>query len=132
MNFTAEQIAKAKASKSAEELLAYAEEIGCKLTEEEAKYYFEQWHKEGELADEELDNVAGGTCYGDGWDGVERPIVSGFNTCGYFQRLDVTFDVNCSNCWFYSGRVNGKTISGVSGWCTHPNRIKGRDKVNSD
>ena len=60
MNFTQEQLTKAKAAKSAEELLALAKENGLELTEEEAKNYFEQWHKKGELADEELDNVSGG------------------------------------------------------------------------
>ena len=60
MNFTPEQITKAKAAKSVEELLALAKENGMELTEEEAKNYFEQWHKEGELADDELDNVSGG------------------------------------------------------------------------
>ena len=60
MNFTQEQLTKAKAAKSVEELLALAKENGLELTEEEAKNYFEQWHKEGELADEELNNVAGG------------------------------------------------------------------------
>ncbi len=64
MNFTPEQITKAKAAKSAEELRTFAKENGLDLTEEEAKNYFEQWHKEGELADEELDNVSGG-CGGD-------------------------------------------------------------------
>ena len=60
MNFTNEQLTKAKQAKSAEELLTYANEIGYKLTEEEAAKYFAEWHKEGEIADEELDNVSGG------------------------------------------------------------------------
>ena len=62
MNFTPEQLTKAKAAKSVEELLAIAKENGMELSEEEAKNYFEQWHKEGEIADDELDNVAGGIC----------------------------------------------------------------------
>ena len=37
MNFTNEQILKAKEAKSAEELLALAKENGVELTEEEAK-----------------------------------------------------------------------------------------------
>ena len=60
MNFTQEQLTKARQAKSAEELLTYAKEISYPLTEEEAKHYFEQWHKEGALADDELDNVSGG------------------------------------------------------------------------
>ena len=66
MKLTQEQLTKAKAAKSVEELLALAKENGLELTEEEAKNYFEQWHKEGELADEELNNVAGGACYSSG------------------------------------------------------------------
>ena len=60
MNFTNEQLAKAKAAKSAKELFELAKESGFELTEEEAKKYFAIFHKDGDLADEELDNVAGG------------------------------------------------------------------------
>ena len=60
MKFTEEQIAKMKAATSAEELLALAKESGVELTEEQANVYFNELHKNGELADEELNNVAGG------------------------------------------------------------------------
>lgn len=62
MNFTPEQLVKAKAAKSVEELLALAKENNIELTEEEAAKYFSELHKEGELADEELENVSGGGC----------------------------------------------------------------------
>ena len=61
MNFTNEQLEKAKQAKTAEEFLALAKENGLELTEEEAKKYFEQWHKEGALSHDELDNVVGGS-----------------------------------------------------------------------
>ena len=64
MNFTPEQITKAKAAKSAEELFALAKENGMEMTDDEAKKYFAELNKEGELADDELDNVSGG-CGGD-------------------------------------------------------------------
>ena len=64
MNFTPEQITKAKAAKSAEELFALAKENGMEMTDDEAKKYFADLHKEGELSDDELDNVSGG-CGGD-------------------------------------------------------------------
>lgn len=64
MNFTPEQLVKAKASKSVDELLAYANEVGYKLSEDEAKQYFAKWHAVGALSDDELDNVSGG-CGGD-------------------------------------------------------------------
>lgn len=64
MKFTDEQLVKAKAAESAEELLALAKEAGIEMTAEEADKYFAELHKEGELSDDELDNVSGGGC---GW-----------------------------------------------------------------
>ena len=107
MKFTKEQIEKAKAAKSVEELLAFAKEAGYPLTEEEAKKYFEQWHKEGELADEELSNVAGGTCYSSGvWgpNGYQKyAIVTTENTCGWFgppegEEWPEPYRYRCCNC----------------------------------
>ena len=58
-----EMLEKAKTAKNVEELLALAKENGVEITEEQAKEYFEKFNtKFGELADEELDNVAGGGC----------------------------------------------------------------------
>lgn len=59
---TKEQIAKAMACKTAEELMALAKEEGVELTTEEAEAYL------AELSDAELDGVslkkvAGGGCY---------------------------------------------------------------------
>ena len=63
MKMNNELIAKAKQAKNPEELLALAKENGVELTEESAKSYFNQLNpKTGELADDELDNVAGGGC----------------------------------------------------------------------
>ena len=62
-NLTPEMIEKAKAAKSAEELLALAKENGVEMTVDEAKTYFAQLNpKSGELSDDDLDNVAGGGC----------------------------------------------------------------------
>lgn len=59
-----ELFAKAKAAETPEALLTLAKENGVELTEESAKAYFEIIHpKAGEIADEELDNVAGGGCH---------------------------------------------------------------------
>lgn len=57
-----ELIMKAKSTKSAQELLAFAKENGIEMTEESAKVYFEQLNKMGEISDDELDNVSGGGC----------------------------------------------------------------------
>ena len=58
--FTPELIEKAKAAKSAEDILAIAKENGIALSEDEAKTYFERLNTSGELSDDELDSVAGG------------------------------------------------------------------------
>ena len=64
MNISKELIEKAKTAKSAEELLAMAKAENIELTEEEAAQAFAKMNKNGELSDEELDNVAGGGCGG--------------------------------------------------------------------
>ena len=58
--FTPELIEKAKAAKSAEDILAIAKENGIVLGADEAKAYFDRLNKSGELSDEELDSVSGG------------------------------------------------------------------------
>ena len=60
MNISKELIEKAKTAKSAEELLEMAKAEKIELTEEEATKAFAELNKNGELSDEELDNVAGG------------------------------------------------------------------------
>ena len=67
-SLTPELIEKAKAAKSAEELLALAKENNVELTEEEAKTYFEQLNANGAVSDDELDAVAGG-----GFLGINSP-----------------------------------------------------------
>ena len=57
-NFTAEQLEAAKAAKSPKELVIMAKEQGHEITLEQAAVFL----KQGELADEELANVAGGGC----------------------------------------------------------------------
>ena len=62
-NLTPEMIEKAKAAKSAEELLEVAKAGGVEMTADEAKTYFAQLTpKSGELDDDDLDAVAGGAC----------------------------------------------------------------------
>ena len=60
MNISKELIEKAKTAKSAEELLEMAKAENIELNAEEAAQAFEKMNKNGELSDEELDNVAGG------------------------------------------------------------------------
>ena len=62
--FNEESIAKAKQAKSVEELLTLAKESGVEMTAEQAQEYYTQFHpKSGKLADDELDNVAGGVWF---------------------------------------------------------------------
>ena len=60
MKFTNEMLEKAKAAKSAEELLELAKAEGIELTAEQAAKAFAELNKSGELSDEELENAAGG------------------------------------------------------------------------
>lgn len=62
MKFTKEQIAKARAAKSAEEILTLAKENGVPMSEEDAEKLYADLHCEGELTDDELDSVSGGAC----------------------------------------------------------------------
>ena len=56
-------IEKAKDAKSAEELLEIAKANGVEMTADEAAACFAQLNpKSGELEDDDLDNVSGGTC----------------------------------------------------------------------
>ena len=60
-NLTSEMIEKAKATKTAEELLELAKANGMEITADEAATYFAQLNpKSGELNDDDLDLVSGG------------------------------------------------------------------------
>jgi len=95
MNLTLEMLNAAKNAKTAEELILLAKENNIEATAEEIKAYFEQTHTTGELADDELDNVAGG-CGGGGDSGPKEYIFpprtythggqvgSGPKGCGYY------------------------------------------------
>ena len=64
-NLSPELIAKAKSAKSAEEILALAKANGVELTEKEAKTYFEQFHANAAVSDDDLEAVSGGLGCGD-------------------------------------------------------------------
>ena len=104
MKMNGDLLEKAKNAKSAEELVKLAKENGIELTAEEAKSYFAKLNvKEGELADDELDNVAGGrkcgTIYCDG-----RPVVTALNSCEYYKKRDgLANDGYCASCHWCEG-----------------------------
>lgn len=60
MNFTDEQIKAAKAAANLEELTALTKEWGIELDADKLEKLFNTIKGGGELADDELDNVAGG------------------------------------------------------------------------
>ena len=101
MELNKELLAKAKEAKTPEELMALAKENGIEMTEEEAQKSFALLHSQsGELADEELDNVAGGGCHNGG-----RLVVSVMHYCDEWRCKDdgsqCDIDgvlVNCNTC----------------------------------
>ena len=68
---TKEQIAKAMACETAEELMALAKSEGIELTKEEAEAYLAEMD-DMELDSDALKNVAGGLCYSAGMGSNER------------------------------------------------------------
>ena len=88
-NLTPELIAKAKAAKSAEELLELAKANGIELTEEEAKTFFAQLNTNGAVSDDDLEAVAGG--------GICETLMDLFRTGNRIEQPDApacchTFD----------------------------------------
>ena len=98
-NFTAEQLEAAKAAKSPEELVTMAKEQGHEITLEQAAAFL----KQGELADEELANVAGGGC----GKKVHCPSCYSENlNCTMRQKSEYNWEYkytckDCGNKWTY-------------------------------
>ncbi len=118
-----ELIGQARGCSSAEEIRNLAHENGYEITEEQAQNYYDRLNpKNGEVADEELDNVVGGcggTKYDTKYDGFPCPYCGCTNKWIYFgtQALQagVTdwFRLNCDSCgqiWTinkYTGAIIG-------------------------
>ncbi|MBQ5794187.1 MAG: hypothetical protein IIW17_09230 [Clostridia bacterium] len=84
-DYTAELIEKAKAAKSAEELLALAKENNVELTEQEAKTYFEQLNQNDTVSDDDLEMISGGGCPEDD-DSTEKEDKPNTEPCPYCSR----------------------------------------------
>ena len=119
--FTPELFEKAKKAKTPEKLATLAKENGIELTAEEANTYFAVLNpQDGELADDELDQVAGGrkcgTIYKDGC-----PVVSPLNSCEYFTDKETMKespnDGYCCNCHYVTGDSSGLLML-----CDHEDR----------
>ena len=84
MEMNKELLAKAKETKTPEELMAFAKENNMEMTEERAKAYFDLIHpKTGDIPESELDNVSGGGCHNGG-----RLVVSAMHYCDEWRCKD--------------------------------------------
>ncbi len=64
--FTREEFqAQLMSAKSPEELIAFAKKYDAELTPENAQKMYDMMHAEGELSDDELEGVSGGSAIGD-------------------------------------------------------------------
>ena len=117
-NLTPEMIEKAKAAKSAEELLELAKANGVEMTADEAATYFAQLNpKSGELDEDDLDAVAGaGGCgkkptpkFAVGDHVIERGLYSCVGSaCNspywivdaiiYYETNGIYYRCNCPDC----------------------------------
>ena len=107
-NLKPEMIEKAKAAKSAEELLALAKANGVEMTADEAATCFAQLNpKSGELDDDDLDAVAGGAS------GCGKQINNG-------TMVRVINGNKCPNCGgtegvFFNAAYNNPFLVGCTG-----------------
>ena len=128
-NLTPEMIEKAKAAKSAEELLEIAKAGGVEMTASEAATYFAQLNpKSGELDDDELDNVAGGAGGCSGPTNKETfPVGTRVRTpwacyCGNYtgfikkERSTISTDMRLKVCCDKCNRVYGDTETNSRSW----------------
>ncbi len=95
---------KARAAKSADEILALAKENDIELTPEEARETFELLSKTGEISDEELDNVSGGGCKTN-VDGKKYVIVTSGLGC-----FTGAYECNCERYADSRGRIYNVTL----------------------
>ena len=128
MQFSKEQIEKASAAASAEELLEMARAAGIELTEEDAKHYYNVLHEEmlseeqlRKLTEEELANISGGSqCKGGKTYSSDYPyylITTAGNHCpGYTegQRLENGFGIELGikgTCWHCAHEISVNWIT---------------------
>lgn len=126
-----ELMERARGAKSPEELLALAKELGVEMTAAEAEETFSLLHKKGELADNELENVAGGGC-DTTVDGKDYRVVTSGLTCingqyAYYRDKNAQY-LNTSNMDLRStwamfgeygmcGQCRWLEFKGVIGYC---------------
>ena len=129
MELNKELLAKAKNAKTPEELIALANENGMEMTEESAEAYYNLLHPQnGEVSDDELDNVAGGGCHNGG-----KLVVSVMHYCDEWRCKDDGTHcdihgilVNCNPCRVAAYCFSCKYCSYEKGlWlCNNPVNMK--------
>ena len=129
MELNKELLAKAKNAKTPEELIALANENGMEMTEESAEAYYNLLHPQnGEVSDDELDNVAGGGCHNGG-----KLVVSVMHYCDEWRCKDdgsqcdiAGILVNCNTCRVAAYCFSCKYCSYEKGlWlCNNPVNMK--------
>ena len=129
MELNNELIAKAKEAKTPDELMALAKENDMEMTEESAEAYYDLLHPQnGEVSDDELDNVAGGGCHNGG-----KLVVSVMHYCDEWRCKDdgsqCDIDgilVNCNTCRVAAYCFSCKYCSYEKGlWlCNNPVNMK--------
>lgn len=102
-----ELIAKAKTAKSVEELLSIVKENGIDLPEDKGRILFEELGGQGELSDDELDNVSGGGCGGD----LKREGTK-MICCGCGMRIYWVTNKKTGESWSECG-CTGFTVGGI-------------------
>ena len=99
MELTSKMKSVAMQAKSVEELLKLAEAYGYEISKEEAEEIFAELNQAGELSDEELENVTGGSCYSTDSDTQGLLIVTLGNTCdGYVKGSNELIPGTCHSC----------------------------------
>ncbi len=126
-----ELLNKARKTKSPEELLKLANEIGAEgFSEEKAEEIFNALHRSGELSDDELDQAVGGCKTGDnrrvvsrgmectvkppvGWKCKVCKQVEGECTCGRPLLTSIEKE------WNITANFNKQDICGTCDFCTY-------------
>ena len=106
MELTSKMKHVAMQAKSVEELLKLAEAYGYEVSKEEAEEIYAELNQEEALADEELENVAGGGCYSTSIHGYL--IVTSVNRCELFLQSGSRSGSTCSGCHY--AFLDGLTI----------------------
>ena len=116
MEMNKKLLAKAKETKTPEELMKFAKENGMEITKEKAEEYFKQLNtSSGEIADDELENISGG-CGGGYVDGRPHPEFtvgeSVLYICGWLRGNRITASAKVvkrsyeNDAWYYTLKIH--------------------------